>query len=273
VSGAYFRALDIPLVRGRLFDDRDGEATPHVAVISESLVRSRWRDADPIGATIEFGKMDGDRRPITIVGIVGDTREYGLERPPRPTVYVNQMQRPSFTATIVMRSDADAGAIVSAARTLIKNAAPDVAPRFRAFEEIYAASLGARRFNLTLVAVFAGTALILAITGIYGVMAYTVTQRRREIGVRIALGGTSGQLLRKILGEGLTMTAIGMSAGVAGALGLTRTMESLLFGVKPTDSATFAIVIVTLALVAAAACFLPARRAISADPAAVLRQD
>jgi putative ABC transport system permease protein len=102
VSAAYFRALDIPLVRGRLFENRDSEAAPHVAVISESLARSRWREADPIGVTVDFGNMDGDPRPITIVGVVGDTREYGLERPPRPTMYVNQMLRPSFIGTIVV---------------------------------------------------------------------------------------------------------------------------------------------------------------------------
>jgi putative ABC transport system permease protein len=273
VSPAYFRVLDIPLIRGRLFDERDGPATPHAALISQSLARSRWRDVDPIGATIEFGNMDGDLRPLTIVGIVGDTREYGLDQPPRPTLYVNLMQRPRFSTTLVMRSSAEPGAIVEAARFVLKNVAPDVAPHFRTFDAIYSASLGSRRFNLTLVVTFAGTALVLAIAGIYGVMTYTVQQRRREIGVRVALGATPAQIVRIILEQGLMTTAIGVSAGVIAALGLTRTLESLLFGVTPTDPVTFGVVIAAVTAVATLACYLPARRATRADPIAALRQD
>jgi predicted permease len=273
VSPAYFRALGIPLVRGRLFDDRDGPTAPHAALISESLARSRWPDADPIGATVEFGNMDGDIRPLTIVGVVGDTREYGVEQPARPTLYVNLLQRPGFSVTVVMRSAADPRAITTAARGILRDAAPDVPPRFRTFAQIYAASLGARRFNLTLVAVFAGTALALAVAGIYGVMSYTVTQRRQEIGVRTALGATPAQLFRIILGQGLTTTAIGIAIGIIAALGLTRMIESLLFGVTPTDPAALAAVIAVLAAVATFACYLPARRATHADPMAALRQE
>jgi predicted permease len=272
-SPAYFRALGIPLVRGRLFDDRDGDGSPHVAVINESLARSRWPGADPIGATIEFGNMDGDLRPLTIVGIVGDTHEYGLEQPPRPTLYVNLMQRPRFAVAVVVRSDADPRAITSAARGVLREMAPDVAPRFRTFAQIYSASLGARRFNVTLVAVFAGTALALAVAGIYGVMTYTVSQRWREIGVRVALGATPGQVFRIILGQGLTTTAIGLLVGIVAALGLTRTIESLLFGVTATDPLTFSGVIVVLLGAAALACYMPARRATDADPMEALRQE
>ena len=273
VSPAYFRALGIPLVRGRLFEDRDAPGAPHAALISESLARSRWPGTDPIGASVEFGNMDGDIRPLTIVGIVGDTREYGVEQPPRPTLYVNLMQRPRFSVTVVMRSAADPRSIISAARGVLREVAPDVPPRFRTFAQIYAASLGARRFNLTLVAVFAGTALALAIAGIYGVMSYTVTQRRQEIGVRVALGATPGQVFRIILGQGLTTTAIGVALGIVAALGLTRTIESLLFGVTPTDPAALAGVIAVLAAVATVACYLPARRATDADPMDALRQE
>jgi putative ABC transport system permease protein len=272
-SPRYFHALGIPLIRGRLFDDRDRPDQPHVAVISESLVHARWQDANPIGQTMEFGNMDGDLRPLTIVGVVGDTHEYGLEQPPRPTVYVNLMQRPRFATTIVMRSTADPHAITTAARAVLKDLAPDVAPRFRTFAQIYAASLGARQFNLTLVAVFAATALLLAVAGIYGVMAYSVTQRRREIGVRIALGASPGQVFRIILGQGLFTTAIGITVGVVAALGLTRTLETLLFDVKPTDPLTFAAVIAILVGVATLACYMPARRATHADPLEALRQE
>jgi len=273
VSPAYFRALGIPLVRGRLFDDRDAATAPHAAVINESLARSRWPNADPIGATIEFGNMDGDLHPLTVVGIVADTREYGLEQPPRPTLYVNLLQRPRFTVTVVMRSSADPRGITPAARSVLREVAPDVPPRFRTFAQIYSASLGARRFNLTLVAVFAGTALLLAVAGIYGVMTYSVTQRRKEIGVRVALGATPGQVFRIILGQGLMTTAAGAVVGIVGALGLTRTIESLLFEVTPSDPATFALVIAVLVAVAALACYLPARRATDADPMEALRQE
>ncbi|HZW73909.1 MAG TPA: ABC transporter permease, partial [Caldimonas sp.] len=174
VSPGYFHVLGIPLVRGRLFDDRDQPGQPHVAVISESLVRSRWPGEDPIGRTVEFGNMDGALQLLTIVGIVGDTHEYGLEQPARPTMYVNLMQRPRFTTTVVMRSNADPRTITNAARGVLHDLAPEVPPRFRTFAQIYSASLGSRRFILTLVGVFAATALILAVAGIYGVMAYNV---------------------------------------------------------------------------------------------------
>ena len=273
VSPAYFRALGIPLVRGRLFDERDASNAPHVAVINESLARSRWPNADPLGATIEFGNMDGDLRPLTVIGIVGDTREYGLEQPARPTLYVNLLQRPRFSVTVIMRSDADPRGIMPAARAVLREAAPDVPPRFRTFQQIYSASLGARRFNLTLVGVFAGTALILAIAGIYGVTTYSVTQRRKEIGVRVALGATPARVFRAILAEGLITTGIGAIVGIIGALLLTRAIESLLFGVTATDPAAFAAVVTMLIAVAALACYVPARRATQADTMEALRQE
>ena len=272
-SPTYFQALAIPLVRGRLFDQRDTLNAPHVAVISESLARTRWPNADPIGATVEFGNMDGDLRLLTIVGIVGDTREYGLEQPPRPTMYVNMMQRPKFSSTVVLRSNSDPGTVITAARAVLREVAPDVPPRFRTFAQIYSASLGARHFNLTLVAVFAATALALAIAGIYGVLTYSVTQRRKEIGVRVALGATPSQVFRIIVGQGLTTTAVGVAIGIVASFALTRTIDSLLFGVTRTDPVTFAGVVGLLGLVATLACFLPARRATKADPIEALRQD
>ena len=273
VSPAYFRALGIPLIRGRVFEDRDGPDAPHAAVISESLARAQWPGADPIGRTIEFGNMDGDLRPLTIVGVVGDTREYGPEQPPRPTVYVDLLQRPRFSATVVIRLAADSRAIIGAARGVLREVAPEVPPRFRTFTEIYSAALGSRYFNLTLVASFAGTALVLAVAGVYGVMAYNVTRRRREIGVRIALGATPGDVRRMILGQGLATTTAGVAVGILGALGVSRTLESLLFGVTPTDPLTFVVVIAGLCAVAALACYVPARRATLADPVEALRQE
>jgi predicted permease len=273
VSPAYFRALGIPVVRGRAFDDRDAPDAPHVAVISESLARAQWPGVDPIGRTIEFGNMDGDLRPLTIVGVAGDTREYTPERAPRPIVYVNLLQRPRFSVTVVLRSTIDTHATIAGARAVLRQVAPDVPPRFRTFSQIYSATLAVRYFNLTLVAAFAGTALVLAVAGIYGVMAYSVARRRREIGVRVALGASPRDVRRMILGQGAATTAAGISAGLVGALGLTRTLESLLFGVTATDPLTFALVVAVLGGAAMLACYLPARRATRADPVETLRLD
>jgi putative ABC transport system permease protein len=273
VSATYFRALGIPVVRGRVFDDRDAPDGTHVAVISESLARVQWPGVDPIGRRIEFGNMDGDIRPLTIVGIVGDTREYGPEQPPRPTVYVDLLQRPGPSATVVMRSGTEVTALVGAARGVVRLVAPDVAPRFRTFRQIYSAALGTRYFNLTLVGAFAGTALLLAVAGIYGVMAYSVTRRRREIGVRVALGASPNDVGRMILGQGMVTTAIGVAAGLLGAFGVTRTLESLLFEVTPTDPVAFGTVVAILLSVAVLACYVPARRATRANPVEALREE
>lgn len=272
-SPAYFRALGIRVLRGRVFDERDGAGAPHAAVINESLARARWPGVDPIGRSIEFGNMDGDLRPLTIVGIVRDTHEYGPEAPPRPTVYVNLLQRPRFWLTVVIRPAGDRAAVIAEARKVLRDLAPDVPPRFRTFEQIYSAALGSRYFNLALLGAFAGSALVLAVAGIYGVMAYSVTRRRREIGVRVALGASPGHVRRMVLGQGLATTAAGAACGLLGALALTRTLESFLFGVTPTDPAAFAIVVAVLGGAALLACYLPARRATRTDPVEAMRDE
>jgi predicted permease len=269
----YFQALGIPLRRGRLFDRRDGRDSAHVAVISESLARSQWPRQDPIGRTIQFGNMDGDLHLLTIVGVVGDTREYGLEQPPRPTVYVNLLQRPRTQFSMVLHTDADTAQVVAAARAILRGEAPDVPPRFRTFGQIYSAALGSRRFSLTLVGTFAIAALLLAVAGVYGVMSFSVARRVQEIGVRMALGARSVDVLKLILRQGLATTLVGVAIGVAGSVVTARAIQSMLFSVSPTDPITFLAVAAALIAVDAVACYIPARRATKVDPLVALRYD
>ena len=274
-SEGYFKALAIPLLRGRLFDERDGPDVPHVAVISQSLARATWPNRDPLGRTIEFGNMDGDMRLLTVVGVVADAHYRSLEKPPEPTVYVNYRQRlrAGRDFNVVVRAAAPPDSLVASVRRAVQEVAPDVAPRFQTFQDVFSASLAARRFNLTLVGVFAGTALLLAVAGIYGVMAYSVARRTHEIGVRMALGAGAPAVLRLVLGQAMLTTGVGVVIGIAGALGLTRAMQSLLFGVSATDPLTFAGVALLLGSAALLACYIPARRATKVDPMVALRYE
>ncbi|HEX2775487.1 MAG TPA: FtsX-like permease family protein, partial [Candidatus Acidoferrales bacterium] len=269
----YFQVLGIPLIRGRIFDERDGPDSPHVAVISESLARERWPNQDPIGHTIEFGNMDGDLRLLTIVGIVGDVRDYGLDAPPRPTVYVDLFQRPRSAITLTILSDADTRSVTSAARRILHDLDPEIPAKFGTFSQIYSASLGSRRFNVILIGFLGIVALLLATAGVFGVMAYSVSRRTREIGVRVALGASSSDVLRMILSQGLRTIFIGVAVGIIGSLALTRTVESLLFGVTATDPLTFAGVTLLLVGTALLACYVPARRAMRVDPMVALRHE
>jgi predicted permease len=274
-SEDYFRVLAIPLLRGRLFEDRDVMDAPHVAVINNALARTRWPNEDPLGKTIEFGNMDGDLRLLTIVGVVGDARNSSLETLPSPTVYVNYRQRPQSTDrfAVVIRTALPPSSVVSASREIVREIDPDVPARFGTFAQVFSSSLSARQFNLTLLVAFAATALLLAVAGIYGVMAYTVARRTREIGVRMALGAAASDVLRLILGQGLWTTVIGMAIGVAGSFALSRTMHSLLFEVSAADPITLVWSALLLATVSLLACWIPARRAMRVDPMVALRYE
>jgi putative ABC transport system permease protein len=269
----YFQMMRIPVVRGRVFNESDGPNSTHVAVISESLALQVWPKQDAIGHTIEFGNMDNDPRLLTIVGVVKDVHDYGPDITTQPTVYVDLFQRPRATMTITMLSDADTGSVAAAARSIVEGMNPEVAPKFRTLEQLYSASLGSREFNTILLGSFGVTALLLAMVGVFGVISYGVSQRTREIGVRMALGAGRNDVLRMVMREGMLLATLGILAGVGGALALTRFLKSLLFEIRPTDPATFIGVGVALIFVAMAACYLPARRAMRVDPMVALRHE
>jgi ABC-type antimicrobial peptide transport system permease subunit len=275
VSEGYFRSLGIPLFSGRFFDDRDTMDAPHVALISQSLAREKWPNENPIGRTIEFGNMDGDLRLLTVIGVVGDVREASLEKPPRPTIYVNYRQRPQATYrfSAVVRTAGDPASLIASARKIVRDLDPDVPPSTSSFTTVFAASTSGRRFNLLLFGIFAGTALLLAIAGIYGVLAYSVARRTREMGVRMALGASAGNVMRLILAQAAVTTGIGVLLGTVGSFIVMRFLQSMLYEVSTADPITFVAVALLLIGVALLAAYLPARRATKVDPIVALRYE
>jgi predicted permease len=270
----YFRALGIPLVRGRMFREEDDWNSTHVALISETLARQRWPNQDPIGQVIHFGNMDGNIKPLTIVGIVGDVRARGLDLPPSSIIYVNYRQRglnANSTPTVVMRSSVSTAEIVSSARGIFHDLAPDLPVKFSTFADEMGGWLADRRFLLLLVGLFAGAALVLAAVGVYGVVAFSVTRRTQEIGIRMALGAKRTNVLGLIVGEGARLALAGVGIGIAVSFAMMRLLSSLLFGVSATDPITFGGVALLLSLVALLASYIPARRAMRLDPTSALR--
>ncbi|MGH7664325.1 MAG: ABC transporter permease [Gemmatimonadaceae bacterium] len=274
-SDGYFEAMDIPLLRGRLFEERDAGEAPHVALISETLASNRWPDEDPIGKLIQFGNMDGDMTPITIVGVVGDIREGSIEADPRPVFYVLSRQRPGSASpfSIVIAGDAEPSRVIASARTILRDVAPDVPPRFRTLEEIFSASLSGRRLGLFLLAAFGTIAMVLAAMGIYGVISYLVAQQTQEIGIRMALGAQARDVVRMIVMTATRLVAFGLAGGIVAALVLTRLLGSFVFGIATTDPVTYVAVAVLLSAIALAAAYLPARGASRVSPIVALRAE
>jgi len=270
----YFEAMEIPLVRGRVFDAGDREGPLHAALVTESLAESQWPDEDPIGKLIQFGNMDGVLYPFTVVGVVGDARYRSLEAPPQPTLYGNAYQRSPMIGTgfdLVVSGGAGVTALMPAVRTIVRDVTPDGPFVIRPFDEIFAGSLAERRFSLLLLGVLAAVALLLAAVGIYGVISFTVAQRTREIGIRMALGARESGVLRLMIREALVLTGIGLLVGIVLAWGATRVLASQLYGVGTLDPITFAAVGLILAVAAVTASYVPARRATRIDPVTAFR--
>jgi putative ABC transport system permease protein len=273
VTPDYFRAMAVPLLRGRFFAKSDNEKGAAVAIINETLARQYWPDQDPLGKRISTGFERNEWVPI--VGVVGDVKHHGLDAKVRPEMYRPYDQAPFMPfMTVMARTKSDpvslAGAIRSEVWAVDSNVpVADVQP----MSEVVSRSLMKPRSTMLMLAMFASIALILGAVGIYGVLAYTVSQRTREIGIRMALGANRKDMLRLVVGQGLRLTLIGIAVGLAGSFAATRALASLLFGVSPADLPTFAGVSLLLVAVAMLACYIPARRAMKVDPMVALRYE
>ncbi|MEP7066907.1 MAG: ABC transporter permease [Gemmatimonadota bacterium] len=271
-SGDYFRAMNIPLVSGRLFEDADRAGAPEVAIVSTSLAKKQWPGESPLGKVLEFGNIDGDLTPMTVVGVVGDVREEDLAADPQPAVYVSDRQRPGTAneMNVIIATNGHAP-VRSSVRQAFRDIRTDVPMRFSTIEEIIARSVASQRFMLLLVGVFGGVALLLATLGVYSVISYLVAQRGREISIRVALGAHASDIVRLVIRQGVMLALIGAAVGAVAAFASTRVLKSLLYSVSTTDPFAFVGVLVMLCLIALAASYLPARRASRLEPMDVLR--
>jgi hypothetical protein len=274
VGPGYFEIMGIPLLRGRVHEERDGPDAPHVAVISESLARAKWPDRDPVGRYIQFGNMDGDPTGFRVVGVVGDVREISPESAPAPLFYASYRQRPnqSGRVSLIVRGP-DPALLEPTVRRLVREVDPELPMEFRTLETAFDAAFTGRRFSLVLIGAFGAAALVLATLGLYSVIAYVVAQRRREMGIRMALGATPGRLIMSIVGHGAMLAVTGAIAGLALAALFTDTVQSLLYGVEALDPAVLGAMAIALVVPAVAASYLPARRATRGSPLASLRTD
>jgi putative ABC transport system permease protein len=271
VSTDYFKTVRLPLVAGRDVNERDNANAPPVVVINETFARREWPNASAIGQRIRF--VD-NQRWMTVVGVARDAKHFAKTDNPRPQAYIPYMQAPQIFTSLVVRTNGDPMALGTSVRDAIWRVDRDQPVwKIRSMDSLVDASLGSKRVLLGLVAAFATVAVLLAAVGIYGVMSFAVTQRTHEVGVRMALGAQGGEVLRLIVGQGLRLTAVALVIGIAASFGTNRLLASQLFGITPSDPVTFGAVPVLLALVAAVACYLPARRASKLDPLVALRKE
>jgi putative ABC transport system permease protein len=277
VSGSYFQTMSIPLVRGRTFTDADGPGSPPVAIVSRDTAKKLWGDADPIGRS--FYRAADSNTVFRVVGVVGDVRNTALNQQ-LPALYYPLAWRIGPVASrvnvvvmdVVARTDGSPESLVPMLRQKVRELDPQLPlANVRTMQEWISNNAAQPRLNARLLTLFAAMALLIAAIGIYAVLSYSVTQRMREIGLRIALGATPARVLRLVVSEGMKVALIGMCAGLLGALAVGRAVSSLVYGVAVHDPFTFGGVAVVLTVIAFAACFLPARRAAKVDPMVALR--
>jgi predicted permease len=274
-SPGYFETMGIRLAAGRTFSSRDGATAPQTVVINRAMARAHFAGEQPIGKRVWLGwEEDGVRRGGEIVGIVDDVRQFGLDRPSEPEMYLPYDQTPVRQMTVVARTATAPEAVFAAARSAVNAIDPNL-PLFEltTLERRFLDSAARPRLYMSLLASFAVVAVLLAAIGLYGVMSYAVRQQTHELGVRLALGASRGGVLRLVVGSSLKVTAVGAALGIAAALAASRLLQSLLFGVSPNDPWTYGGVVVAIAVVGAAASWIPARRATSIDPASALRSE
>jgi putative ABC transport system permease protein len=273
ITPDYFRVMGIPLVRGRRFTDRDTYTSPKVIVINQAMGQRFWPAQDPIGRRIRFSTDEKDPW-AEIVGVVGNARTYGVGQAPAPEFYVPHAQSALPFMSVLVRTSIDPGATAAAIRAQVaaldRNLpAGELVPISKSFDEQIAPS----RFRTILLIFFGAASLLLAALGVYGLISYSVTQRTSEIGIRVALGASRGQVRSLVMREGLTLAVAGLALGLAAALLASRWLSSLLFEVAPSDPLTLASVVVTLLAVAAIAAYMPTRRAMRIEPTIALRSE
>ena len=275
VSPAYLAAMEIPVRQGRVISDHDSVDSAKVALINQRMADQLWPNQDPLGRRIKFPGSRRNPQPWrTIVGVVGDVSQYSLDKTPPMQIYLPHSQFPTSFNNIVVKTEGDAYGVLNAVRREILAIDKEQAVyNVVTLEELHRDSISLRRFLMVLLIVFAGITLILAAVGIYGVMSYSVTQRTQEIGIRMALGARPADVLKLVVKSGIALALGGVVIGVGIAFGLTRSLEALLFGVKPTDALTFALGGLALFTVAGLACYIPARRATKVDPLTAIRDE
>jgi putative ABC transport system permease protein len=277
VSPDYFRTMNIPVLTGRQFSPQDSPDSARVVIVSETTAQRFWPGEDALGKRIKMGGFNSDEPWLSVVGIVKDVRQFELDVDPKPQAYFPYTQMTySFLAPrdLVVRTAVDPLSLAAAARNEVWSIDKDQpVSNIATMEQILSNSVARQRFNMLLLAIFAAVALVLAAVGIYGVISYSVTQRTHEIGIRMALGATSSDVLRLVVGQGFKLVSIGVGIGLACAFILTRLMESLLFGVSATDPMTFAAISAVLVAVAMLASYIPARKATRVDPMVALRYE